>query len=64
MNWKLLPEARCKYIHVRSTAASMRQSASGNSFQPMSLTVHGSAMNFRIINPETVCCVFTRLVNS
>jgi hypothetical protein len=45
MNWKPLPETRYKYLPVRSTAASMRQTVSGNGFQPMSLSVNRAAMH-------------------
>ena len=48
MNWKLLPETRCKYIHVRSDAASMRHTVSGNSFQSMPSEVNGTAVIERI----------------
>jgi hypothetical protein len=48
MNWKLLPETRCKYVHVRSDAASMRHTVSGNEFHSMPLTVNGTAVIFVI----------------
>jgi hypothetical protein len=35
MGWQLLPETCCKYFPVRSNAASMRHTVSGNSCQPM-----------------------------
>ena len=45
MNWDPLPETRCKYIHVRSDAASMRHTVSGNESHFMPLTVNGTAVN-------------------
>ena len=44
MNWDPLPETRCKYIHVRSDAASMRHTVSGNGSHFMPLTVNGTAV--------------------
>ena len=44
MNWNPSPETRCKYIHVRSDAASMRHTVSGNGYHSMPLTVNGAAV--------------------
>ena len=44
MNWKPLPETRCKYVHVRSDAASVLHTVSGNGSQSMHLTVNGTAV--------------------
>ena len=44
MNRKLSPETRCKYVHVRSDAASMRHTVSDNGSHSMSLTVNGTAV--------------------
>ena len=39
MYWIRLPETRCKYFHVRSDAASMRHTVSGNRIQFMAQIV-------------------------
>jgi len=39
MNWIRLPETHCKYFHVRSDAASMRHTVSGNRIQFMAQIV-------------------------
>ena len=44
INWNPLPETRCKYVHVRSNAASMRHTVSGDEFHSMPLTVNGAAV--------------------
>jgi hypothetical protein len=43
MNWILLFEARCKYVLVRSNAASLRRTVSGNSTLFILLRVNGVA---------------------
>ena len=48
MKWNPLPETRCKYIHVRSDAASMRHTVSGSGFHSMPLTVNGTAVSPRL----------------
>jgi hypothetical protein len=45
MNWRLLLETRCKYIHVRSNAASMRHTVSSNSLQFMTLRVNRTVVH-------------------
>jgi hypothetical protein len=44
MEWTPSPETRCKYVHVRSDAASMRHTVSGDGVHSMPLTVNGTAM--------------------
>ena len=44
MNWQPPPVTRCKYVRVRSDAASMRHTATGSGHQFMSLIVNGTAV--------------------
>ena len=44
MNWQPPPVTRCKYVHVRSDAASMRHTVTGGGRQLMSLIVSGTAV--------------------
>ena len=48
MNWNLSSETRCKYVHVRSDAASMRHTVSGNRSHFMPLTVNETAVVLNI----------------
>ena len=47
MKWDLSPETCCKYVHVRSDAASMRHTVSGNRSHFMPLTVNGTAVTLQ-----------------
>ena len=43
MDWYQSPETRCKYVHVRLDAASMRHTVSGNRSHSMPLTFNAIA---------------------
>jgi hypothetical protein len=44
MNWNPSPETHYKYVHVRSDAASMRHTVTGDGSHSMSLRVNGTAV--------------------
>ena len=56
MNWNPSPETRCKYIHVRSDAASMRHTVSGNRSHFMPLTINGTVVMLNINSSAAVDC--------
>ncbi len=63
MNWRPSPETRCKYVHVRSDAASLRHTVSGNGLQFIPLTVNVTAMTCSVCL-FLACITFNQIANA